>query len=131
MRAQVGAGTQARRAAPTFAETPPTPSSRPEQIITEGDDPRSGGTLCSMLAADGADFNRSANNSSYAIVFLGDDYFSQSTLISISSGLNSGSPVTSSAFLSFARAAAKASAKLILNLAFKSAAMSASTLVVE
>ncbi len=41
-------------------------------------------------------------------------HFSQLILISFSSALNSGSPVTSSAFFSFANAAAKASAKLIL-----------------
>ena len=39
---------------------------------------------------------------------------SQWILISFSSALNSGSPVTSSVFRSFARAAAKASARLIL-----------------
>src|SRR5207249_37611 len=57
--------------------------------------------------------------------------FSQPILISFSSGLNSGSPVTSSAFFSFASAAAKASAKLILKRALKSAAVSANGRVVE
>src|SRR5438034_457647 len=52
-------------------------------------------------------------------------HLSQLILISFSSGLNSGSPVTSSAFFSFASAAAKASARLILKRALKSAARSA------
>ncbi len=43
-----------------------------------------------------------------------ENYFSHVTLISFSSGLNSGSPVTSSAFFSLASAAAKASARLSL-----------------
>jgi len=59
------------------------------------------------------------------------NYFSQWILISWSSGLNSGSPVTSSAFFSLASAAAKASAKLILKRALKSAAVSANPRVVE
>ena len=52
--------------------------------------------------------------------------FSQWILISFSKALNSASPVTSSAFLSFASAAAKASARLSLKRALKSAARSAS-----
>ena len=59
------------------------------------------------------------------------NYFSQWILISWSSGLNSGSPVTSSAFFSLASAAAKASAKLNLKRALKSAAVSANARVVE
>ena len=49
---------------------------------------------------------------------------SQLILISFSSGLNSESPVASSAFLCLARAAAKASAKLREKRALKSAARS-------
>ncbi len=56
-------------------------------------------------------------------------YFSHEILISFSSGLNSGSPVTRSAFFSFASAAAKASARLNEMRALKSAAMSASARV--
>ena|SRR5208282_991387 len=58
-------------------------------------------------------------------------YFSQWILISFSNGLNSTSPVTSSAILSLASAAAKASAKLILKRALKSAALSANARVVD
>ena len=58
-------------------------------------------------------------------------YFSQWILISFSKGLNSMSPVTSSAFFSLAKAAANASAKLILKRALKSAAVSAKVRVVQ
>jgi len=57
-------------------------------------------------------------------------YFSQLILISLSSTLNSGSPVTSSAFRSFASAAANASARLILKRALNSAAQSANARLV-
>jgi len=53
-------------------------------------------------------------------------HFNQLILSSFSSGLNSGPPVTSSASFSFASAAAKASARLILKRALKPAALSAS-----
>ena len=55
----------------------------------------------------------------------GTPYFSHEILISFASALNSESPVMSSAFFSFASAAAKASAKLSLKRALKSAAVSA------
>src|ERR1035441_3665938 len=62
---------------------------------------------------------------------FGSRHLSQATLISFSTALNSGSPVTSSAFFSFASAAAKASARLIGKRALKSAAVSAISRVVE
>ena len=63
--------------------------------------------------------------------FSDEPHLSQTTRISFSSALNSGSPVTSSAFFSFASAAAKASARLIGKRALKSAAVSAIWRVVE
>ena len=62
---------------------------------------------------------------------FGSHHLSQLILISFSNALNSGSPVTSSAFFSLASAAAKASARLILKRALKSAAVSASARFVE
>ena len=58
-------------------------------------------------------------------------HLSQLILISFSSVLKSGSPVASSAFFSFAGAAEKASAMLILWRALNSAAVSASARFVE